>query len=827
MKPLAQTVPFKYRAFLSYSHADSAIARRVHERLERFRIDKDLVGRETPAGLIPETLRPIFRDRHEFNAGGSLAEQTVAALDSAAALVVLASPNTARSTYVNEELRLFKSRHPDRPVIPLIADGEPGNPGCECFPPALRFALAGDGAITDRPVDVLAADLREKGDGFELAIAKVVARLLGLAPDDVYRRAERERRRQRRLQAAVAAVIVALAAAGSGFYWQSRQKAQTLAEITALVDKYSLITPAAADTPGSRQSLTLAIKNIAEGAATDPRYAQALDLLKAGQPAQAEPLLQAVAEDKVKLGQKQGQDAAAAYRNLASITAVTDPAKARGYYAEAARLDPTNVQGMLQNGIYQEQAGQLDAAQAAYTSVLAATASGNDDEAALWAKLGMGDIAQRRGHLADALSAYQDAATIAAGLAKADPNNVQSQRDVTFVDERLGNVQVAQGNLTAALASYRASLAAADTLARANPSNAKLQHDVAFFEQKLGNVQESQGDRAGALSTFQAALAIIDGLAKSDPSNMLWQSDLAAATGNVGYVQLLQNDLPAALTSYRAGLAIMAALITTDAGNDLWQRQLSVTYNNIGNVQMAQGDKAGALASYQAGLAIAQQLAKSDPANIGWQRDLALANGYVGNAEQRQGNLPAALLSYQAALTIMQAVATADSASTQWQRDLAVSYNHVGSIQTAQGDQTAALASYQAGLVIAQHLAKSDSSNAGWQRDLAISYGFVADVQEKERDLPDAVTSYQASLPIKVQLAKTDSTNAQAKRDLALTYGKLAELYRRLGQAYQAGDALASGRAIIASLAGQDPSQALYQQDLARFDKQIAALKQP
>jgi len=87
-------------------------------------------------------------------------------------------------------------------------------------------------------------------------------------------------------------------------------------------------------------------------------------------------------------------------------------------------------------------------------------------------------------HLADALSAYQDAATIAAGLAKADPNNVQSQRDVTFVDERLGNVQVAQGNLTAALASYRASLAAADTLARANPSNAKLQHDVAFFEQK-------------------------------------------------------------------------------------------------------------------------------------------------------------------------------------------------------------------------------------------------------------------------------------------------------------------------------------------------------
>jgi len=62
---------FKYRAFLSYSHADSSTAKRVHGRLEHFQIDKDLVGRETTTGLIPETLRPIFRDRHDFEAGGS------------------------------------------------------------------------------------------------------------------------------------------------------------------------------------------------------------------------------------------------------------------------------------------------------------------------------------------------------------------------------------------------------------------------------------------------------------------------------------------------------------------------------------------------------------------------------------------------------------------------------------------------------------------------------------------------------------------------------------------------------------------------------------
>ena len=35
-------------------------------RLEGFGIDRELVGRETPMGPIPTSLRPIFRDRDDF-----------------------------------------------------------------------------------------------------------------------------------------------------------------------------------------------------------------------------------------------------------------------------------------------------------------------------------------------------------------------------------------------------------------------------------------------------------------------------------------------------------------------------------------------------------------------------------------------------------------------------------------------------------------------------------------------------------------------------------------------------------------------------------------
>jgi TIR domain len=188
-------VALKYRAFLSYSHMDTSWAKWLHSRLEGFRIDKDLIGRETGIGRVPQTLRPIFRDREDFAAGHGLAEATIAALSEAAAMIVLCSTVAAGRPAVNEEVRLFRSRHPDRPVIPVIVDGTyPDN-----FPPALRFELTSDGSITDSPITILGPDPRESGDGQKLGLAKLVAGLTGLATDDIFRRAERARRRKLQL----------------------------------------------------------------------------------------------------------------------------------------------------------------------------------------------------------------------------------------------------------------------------------------------------------------------------------------------------------------------------------------------------------------------------------------------------------------------------------------------------------------------------------------------------------------------------------------------------------------------------------------------------
>jgi hypothetical protein len=121
---VSKPVPFKYRAFLSYSHRDKAWGKWLHAALEGYRIDKDLAGRETPAGPVPKTLRPIFRDREDFSAGHSLTEQTITALEASKFLIVICSPNAAQSKYVNEEVRRFKMLGRAERVIPVIVDGE-------------------------------------------------------------------------------------------------------------------------------------------------------------------------------------------------------------------------------------------------------------------------------------------------------------------------------------------------------------------------------------------------------------------------------------------------------------------------------------------------------------------------------------------------------------------------------------------------------------------------------------------------------------------------------------------------------------------------------
>ncbi len=214
--------PFKYKAFISYSHADGAWAQWLHRQLERYPLPSSVRALEGRDGPLPSRLYPIFRDREELPTSSDLGTDIRTALEQSACLVVICSPNAARSRWVNEEILAFKQMGRGGRILALIIDGEPnaadkpdGSAGQECFPHALRFGIGPDGAPVR--VEPLAADARPAKDSKSDALLKIVAGLLGIGFDALKQRDLKARHRRQMLRLAAAGFAALIVAVG---LWQ-------------------------------------------------------------------------------------------------------------------------------------------------------------------------------------------------------------------------------------------------------------------------------------------------------------------------------------------------------------------------------------------------------------------------------------------------------------------------------------------------------------------------------------------------------------------------------------------------------------------------------
>ena len=228
----------QYRAFLSYSHRDSAWAQRLHTRLERYRPPKPLIGRVTARGPVPKRLTPIFRDRDELPSATDLGTLINAALKESAAQIVVCSPAAAQSKWVNEEILAFKRLGREDRILCLIVAGEPdatdlpGREAEECFPPALRFRLGADGNLSGERTEPIAADARPGKDGERNARLKLIAGLLGVG-FDVLRRREAQRRTRRMFAFSIATAAGMVITSGLAVYALVQRDAARRQELRA------------------------------------------------------------------------------------------------------------------------------------------------------------------------------------------------------------------------------------------------------------------------------------------------------------------------------------------------------------------------------------------------------------------------------------------------------------------------------------------------------------------------------------------------------------------------------------------------------------------
>ena len=177
---------YEYFAFISYKREDEKWAKWLQSKLEHFHLPATLNGKE-----LPKNLRPVFRDTDELSAG-NLPKQIYNALSISKNLIVVCSPRSAQSEWVDKEINDFiaiKGGISDD-IFPFIVEGTPyaSNPNKECFPDALRSLPNNE--------ERLGGNINEQG-GRDAAVVKIISGILGISFDSLWQKHEREQKRKR------------------------------------------------------------------------------------------------------------------------------------------------------------------------------------------------------------------------------------------------------------------------------------------------------------------------------------------------------------------------------------------------------------------------------------------------------------------------------------------------------------------------------------------------------------------------------------------------------------------------------------------------------
>jgi len=544
----------RYFAFISYSHQDETWAQWLHKTLETWRVPKRLVGQTTAAGAIPPRLIPIFRDRDELASSTDLGRTVNAALAQSKNLIVICSPASAKSRWVNEEVLAFKRLGHAERIFCLIVGGEPnasdlaGREADECFAPALRFEIGADGQPTSQRTEPIAADAREGKDGKANAKLKLIAGLLDVGFDALKQRELQRRNRRMAVITAAALIVMALT---------------TTLAITAVI---------ARDDAKRRQKQAEDLVGFMLGDLNDKlREVSRLDILQA-------------VDDKAmayfaSLPTKDVTDAALSMRvdALQRIGGVREdqgqmPAALESYRAASAAAkelmerapgDVAREAGYANSLTWIGKAywfqGDLEHAASNFaiaSEKLRTAAAARPDDSDLAFRLSSaltntGRVRETRGEFAAAKPYYEEVQKIFERLSARDPDKTQWQSQLGDSYNNLGKLAVEQGQLPEAVAAYRADQQIKMRLAARDPNNHEVQENLAISNAILGRTLAICGHAEIAKDYFGTAVSGLRTLMTFDPTHTNWRYLFARYSEQLGGVlrQLGELDTAAAVAN--------------------------------------------------------------------------------------------------------------------------------------------------------------------------------------------------------------------------------------------------------------------------------------
>jgi tetratricopeptide (TPR) repeat protein len=639
----------RYFAFLSYSHRDEQLADWLHSQLEQFRVPGNLAGKLTENGVIPKRLSPIFRDQHELAAADDLGEEIQEALANCHFLIVLCSPDAARSRWTNAEIEAFKRTRPDGCVLAAIAAGEPfasempGREAEECFPPALRQKYDRRGRPTGKRAEPLAADLRQPGEARRLGLMKLIAGMLGVGLDDLVQR--EATRRQRRLAIVAAASVAGMAITstlavtaiqGRDAAREQRRQAESLIAFMVgdLRDKLEPIGKLdVLDGVGSR---VLAYYSKQDTSALSDealmQRSRALNLMgevafERGNLNEAQQLYRQATAGTAEAVRRSPNDAERIYDHAQNVFWVGEAARFAGR--------PTEAEAAWRE--YKRLADQMSALQPDNLKYRMEVLYANEDVA-------ISLYYQHR--FAEAAQLIQTLIGPMQKLASLYPQNTTYQKELATMWAWVADSQRSRGDLDAAIDARRRQITALEQLLTIEADSDAHSRLISAHE-GLANILADKGDGQRAIAEFRSALGQAEELIPIEPRNAQWKSMAADARLQLALTLLSSGQREEAIQQTDAGCVLAAGL---PAASNAAKTKLGTSCSMMrARLALAAGATDQAFSFAQHALASARAQHSEDPITDHY----LVANVYslIGDIRQRAGDSAAATAEWTAGLS--------------------------------------------------------------------------------------------------------------------------------------------------------------------------------
>ena len=563
-----------YFAFLSYSHRDEAIARWLHEELEKFRVPSAFVGKLTDHGPVPRRLTPVFRDLKELPASNDLGTEIREAIGGARFLIVLCSPDSAVSQWTNAEIEAFKKVRPESCVLAAIVAGEPfasempGREHEECLPPALRHHYDRRGRRTGKRLEPLAADISGEGEARRVGFLKLVAGMLGIGLDDLV---QREALRRHRRLGLIAAASLAGMVVTSGL------------AITAFQARN-----AADEHRRAAESLVGFMLG---------------DLREKLEPLGRLDVLDSVGTRALAYYEEQNTSALSdesLLQRSKALTMMGEIATSRGDFSTALRLyrEAFDGTGEALRRAPNDAQRMFDHAQNVF-----------------W----IGYIDWQRGNAVRAEAAFRDYDRLAQRMVATEPSNTKWLLERTYANNTLGVLLFDQGRYRQAVGILGEALRISEGLAAIDPDDSAFQDRLLEALAWLADAKESSGSLEEALRLRQRQLAMIDRLKPSRPDDAELTRKAMTTHRVLGRLFASMGNSHSALRSLDTAAGYSNRMLLTEPENTEWGQFAAHTLLDRGELQLALGRSQAAEESAFAGCRIARRLAARDASVVEWR----------------------------------------------------------------------------------------------------------------------------------------------------------------------------------------------------------------